>query len=286
MRAMAHTIRWILILPAAVASWYAALFLGLAMYRGLESFCPEDQMVSGHCFAPWFSAATDVLFAFGAALAAVLVMVSCTWVAPTHKRPVAIATFAVGAMVAMFLGRGSSQGMASMVAAILAGAVTLAILLRKGGMAARVTSLCIIWGFAATAASADPLAGKWVLNVARSHYGGGAEVRKEETLTCQAEREIVKCTIESVRSDGRKLVGSFSAAYDGKPYPAKGIPDVDQVALQRSGESIADATFSFKGKPVFGYRAIRSDNGRCLTFVSVDPTTRVVRNSIVVYERK
>ena len=153
-------------------------------------------------------------------------------------------------------------------------------------MTTRITSLCITLVLAATAASADPRAGKWALDVARSHYGGGAELRRKETLSCHADREIIKCTIESVRIDGRKLVGTFSATYDGKPYPTTGIPDVDQVTLQSFNEFIADATFSFKGKPVFGYRAVRSDNGRCLTFVSVDPTTRVVRNSVVVYDRK
>src|SRR5262245_26653212 len=154
-------------------------------------------------------------------------------------------------------------------------------------MTTRITSLCITFVLASTAAAADPLAGKWVLNVDRSHYGGGAEPRKEETLTCQTvDRGIVKCTIESVRVDGRKLLGTFSAAYDGKPYPAIGIPDVDQVTLQSVNDFIADATFSFKGKPVFGYRSVRSDNGRCLTIVSVDPSTRVVRNSVVAYDRK
>src|SRR5215475_8285268 len=99
-------------------------------------------------------------------------------------------------------------------------------------MTTRITSLCVTFVLASTTAAADPLAGKWVLNVERSHYGGGAELRREETLTCQAAgRGIVKCAIESVRVDGRKLAGRFSAAYDGKPYPAIGIPDVDQVTL-------------------------------------------------------
>jgi len=157
-------------------------------------------------------------------------------------------------------------------------------------MPTRMTRLCVMLLLGVTAAcpaaSADPLAGKWGLNVARSHYGGGAEPRREETLTCQADREIIRCTIESVRVDGRKLVGTFTAAYDGKPHPTAGIPDVDQVTLQRLNEFVADATFSFEGKPVFGYRAVRSDDGRSLTVVSVDPTTRVVRSSVVVYDRK
>lgn len=153
-------------------------------------------------------------------------------------------------------------------------------------MPAGMTSLCFMLLLGVIPASDDPLVGKWALNVARSHYGGGTEVRREETFTCEMDREIIKCTIESVRVDGRKLVGTFSAAYDGKPHPAAGIPDVDQVTLQRLNDFIVDATFSFKGKPVFGYRAIRSDDRRSLTVVSVEPTTRVVRSSVVVYDRK
>jgi len=153
-------------------------------------------------------------------------------------------------------------------------------------MPTRVTSLCVTLLLSITAASADPLAGKWRLNVARSHYGGGAEPRRQETFTCQADREALKCTIESVRADGRRFVGTFTAAYDGKPHLAAGIPDVDQVTLQKLDEYIADATFSYKGKPVFGYRAIRSDDGQSLTVVSVEPATRGVLSSVVVYDRE
>ena len=152
-------------------------------------------------------------------------------------------------------------------------------------MPLRGTVLCLALVLSATAASADPLAGKWTLNLGRSHYGGGAERRKQETFTCQVDGELRRCTIESVRVDGQQLVGTFSAPYDGKPHPVSGIPDVDQVTLRRLDEFTADATFSYKGKAVFGYRAIRSDDGRSLAIVSVEPTTRVVGNSVVVYDR-
>jgi len=135
-------------------------------------------------------------------------------------------------------------------------------------------------------ASADPLTGKWVLNVGRTHYGGGAEPRKHETFTCRADRQLVRCTVESERLDGRRVLGTFAAAYDGKPYSATGIQDVDHVSLQRVDDHVADATFTYKGRPVFGYRAIKSDNGGSLTIVSVDPTARTVLNSVVVYDRR
>ena len=145
---------------------------------------------------------------------------------------------------------------------------------------------CAILMLSVTAVWADPLAGKWAVNLGRSHYAGGAEVRKGETFTCQTDGPGVKCTIESVRSDGRRLVGAFTAAYDGKPRPAVGIPDVDQVALRKLDDSTADATFHYRGKPVFGYRSTRSADGRSLVVVSVEPTTRVIGRSVVVYDRK
>ena len=138
----------------------------------------------------------------------------------------------------------------------------------------------------AGSASADPLTGHWVLNVARTHYGGGAEPRKRETFVCQSEQQLLRCTIKSDRVSGKQVLGSFAAAYDGKPYATSGIPDVDRVSLQRIDDHVADATFTYKGKPVFGYRAIKSDDGHSLTIVSVDPTTRSVLHSVVVYDRR
>jgi hypothetical protein len=127
---MSQSIRWILILPAAIAAWYVALFIGIGLYQGIEALCPASQVVSGHCFAPWFRPVSDGLIAFGAALAAVLVMLACTLLAPTHRRQVAIATFAVGTVVAVFMGVGASA-YAAMVSAVVAGAVVLATLLRR-----------------------------------------------------------------------------------------------------------------------------------------------------------
>ena len=146
--------------------------------------------------------------------------------------------------------------------------------------------VCLMLAFLPARISADPLTGTWTLNLARSHYGPSAELRKRETFTCEPVGQALKCTIRSVRADGRALVGSFVAALDGKAYSAEGIPEVDQVSLRKIDEFVADATFSNKGKPVFGYRAIKSSDGRSLTFVSVDPVTRTVLGSLVVYDRQ
>jgi hypothetical protein len=126
-----QTVRWILILPAGMAAWYLALAVGIALYQALETLCHADQIESGHhCYAPWFSRITRALIVFGAGLAAVFVMMACTWTAPSHKRQVALITFVAGTVAAIIMGA-YLQAYLAMVTAIIAGAVTLAVLLRK-----------------------------------------------------------------------------------------------------------------------------------------------------------
>jgi len=134
--------------------------------------------------------------------------------------------------------------------------------------------------------TSDALAGKWELNVARTHYGGGAEPRQRESFTCVLAGDQLTCTIDSVRIDGRHVGGGFTARYGGPPGPTHGIPDVDHAKLQRVSATISDATFTLAGRDVYAYRAVRSDNGKSLTIISVDPGTRAVLNSVVVYDAR
>ena len=123
-------LRWILILPAAIAAWYVALFAGIALYLGLNSLCSPDRFVSGLCSAPWYVSASGALVAFGAALAAALILVTSTLLAPDYKRQIAFATFIVGALVAICMGL-ATQAYAAMASAILVGAAVLAVIIRR-----------------------------------------------------------------------------------------------------------------------------------------------------------
>ena len=135
-------------------------------------------------------------------------------------------------------------------------------------------------------AGTDPLSGTWILNRAKSHNGGGAEARQEEEMVCTAEGNVVDCKISSVRVDGRKLTAAFRARYGGTPSAVSGIPDVDQVTLIKRDDSVADATFLSRGRPVFGYRSVKSADRRSLTMISVDPETRGILSSVVIYDRR
>jgi len=130
------------------------------------------------------------------------------------------------------------------------------------------------------------LDGRWELNLARTHYGRGVDRRRREVFTCGPRGEQVHCVIRSVRTDGRVVVGEFAATLDGVGAPVSGIAGIDEVQLSQSRDSVLDGTFRWHGRPVFGYRAFRSEDGRSLMIVSVDPITRVALTTVVVYDRR
>ena len=129
------------------------------------------------------------------------------------------------------------------------------------------------------------LDGKWELNLARTHYGRGVDRRRREVFTCGPRGEQVHCVIRSVRTDGRVVIGELAATLDGVGAPVSGIAGVDEVQLSQS-DSVLDGTFRWHGRPMFGYRALRSEDGRSIMIVSVDPITRVALTTVVVYDRR
>lgn len=137
----------------------------------------------------------------------------------------------------------------------------------------------------ATGPMSIPLTGEWRLNLARTHYGPGVDLRRSERLSCSMEKRRVRCVIQSVRVNGQELIGRFAATLDGTGSPVTGIPGVDEVQLRRPSNALLDATFLWRGKPVFGYRALQSEDRRSLMIISVDPVSRVVLTTIVVYDR-
>jgi hypothetical protein len=151
------------------------------------------------------------------------------------------------------------------------------------------TLLFALWMFAASTKAPAPvppaIVGDWDLNLGRTHYGPSVERRKKERFTCKESSEHLECVIRSTRSDGRVLVGTFRGALDGSLSPVVGIPGVDEVRLHTGTPGVLGATFGLRGAPVFAYRAYRSDNGKSLVIVSVDPTSGKALNSVVVYDR-
>src|SRR4051812_23387390 len=90
----------------------------------------------------------------------------------------------------------------------------------------------VFGGAAIAAKKPDPLAGHWELNLKKTHYGGGAQKRTQETFACEQKKDGLACTIHSTREDGSIVNASFSAKYDGTAAPVAGLDDVDEVRLE------------------------------------------------------
>lgn len=101
---MNHSIRWILVIPAAYLGYYVALISGMAALALAESFCPADEVISGMCTAEYMRRIEKLLFVLFPGLAAVLVVLLPSLVAPSRKVAVATSFFAVGSVAAIFLG--------------------------------------------------------------------------------------------------------------------------------------------------------------------------------------
>jgi hypothetical protein len=125
-------LRWVMLIPAVYASWSVALFTGYTILSYVESRCPPELMVSGHCTARWFEFASTAASSTGAAIAAVLIVLSCTLVAPSHRYRVAGTTFVIGATVAVAMGV-LAMAWAEMLSAIAAGGIATLWIRRRVG---------------------------------------------------------------------------------------------------------------------------------------------------------
>jgi hypothetical protein len=126
---MKRWLRWLLLIPCAWAAWHVALATGIAVHSTLEALCAPEQMISGMCTAPWFQYAERVVFCASAGLAAALILITSTLIAPSHRARVAAITLAAGSLVALVMGI-LAMAYAELITAIVVGALTTTWLLK------------------------------------------------------------------------------------------------------------------------------------------------------------
>jgi hypothetical protein len=121
---LATIIRWLLVLPVAWLGWAISVGVAFLVYGIAEGSCPREQVISEHCAAPWFGATVDAIFIGGSGLAAALILIGCTLMAPNRRRMVALATYVVGVGVALNMAI-AATAWGPFVSAILVGALAL-----------------------------------------------------------------------------------------------------------------------------------------------------------------
>lgn len=115
---LSPALRWLLLVPAALAAWWATLLVGMLVYDWVEALCPPAQVVSGFCTNPRVNAALDALMIVFAGLSAIAVEAAVVRTAPARKAACCWLAFAAGSAVAV-LGFGQGIMMASVLAPVL-----------------------------------------------------------------------------------------------------------------------------------------------------------------------
>lgn len=100
---MTHALRWLAVLPATIAAWYAVAFVGLYTHSLAEkTLCPAGDWMSGFCHNDNVQATLQFLMHFHVGLSAFAVCLAAAAVAPSHKINTALAALTIGSTVALY----------------------------------------------------------------------------------------------------------------------------------------------------------------------------------------
>jgi hypothetical protein len=154
----------------------------------------------------------------------------------------------------------------------------------------RATALVMIVMAAAAAElaaqGADPIAGTWELNVAKSKYTSD-RAPKSQTRTYVVAGQDIKVSSKGVDGSGKPTAASWTINYDGKDRPQTGNPDADTLSLKRVNAFTVEFTQKRAGKVVItGTRTISPD-GKVMTITSKGTTAGgQTINDVEVFEKR
>src|SRR5580700_4357402 len=128
-------------------------------------------------------------------------------------------------------------------------------------------------------AAADQHSGTWKMNPAKSKYSPGPAA-KSVTLKVESDENGIKIDAEGTGGDGNPTHVQYDAKFDGKDYPATGLPYGDTVSVKRIGANTIQATIKKGDQVVMIVTSKVSTDGktRTSTFKGKDSQGRDVNN--------
>jgi hypothetical protein len=147
-----------------------------------------------------------------------------------------------------------------------------------------VLIVALSWNLAA--AAADQHSGTWKMNPEKSKYSPGPAA-KSVNLTIEADESHIKINAEGVDGNGNPTHVQYDAKFDGKDYPATGLPAGDSVSVKRINADTIQATMKKGGKVMMTVSSVVSKDGktRTSTFKGKDAQGKDVHN-VVVYDKQ
>jgi hypothetical protein len=148
-----------------------------------------------------------------------------------------------------------------------------------------ITMAVSVLVFGSVAQAADNQAGTWRLNVAKSKYSPGP-APKEGTLTIESEADGLKFTIHGTDAEGKAVHMEFSPKYDGKDYPATGMPGADTISMKKIDDNTIETVSKKGGKPVITTKSVVSKDGKTRTTTQKGTNAKGEKvNNTIVYDR-
>jgi hypothetical protein len=146
-----------------------------------------------------------------------------------------------------------------------------------------VVSMVIL---ASIAQAADNQVGTWKLNVAKSKYSPGP-APKDGTLTIESEPNGLKITIHGTDAESKPVHMEFSPKYDGKDYPATGLPGADTISMKKIDDYTVETVSKKGGKPLVTTRSVVSKDGKTRTTTQKGTNAKDEKvNNIIVYDKE
>jgi hypothetical protein len=141
-------------------------------------------------------------------------------------------------------------------------------------------------GLATAADAPDPVIGTWTLNVGKSQFTPGHEL-KSQTRTYTETAKGVSLKVSGVGADGSALSQQSTFKYDGKSYPMSGAADYDALSLRRVNDNTAQSTLLKGGKPVGTTIRTISMHGKLMTLSTKLKDVNGKRNEMIaVYDKR
>ena len=120
--------------------------------------------------------------------------------------------------------------------------------------------------------AADPMLGRWTLNLARSRYYPGPTPKSQVRVYATSDEGTLE-TVTTVTADGETVKVIFPGIYDGRDYPVTGSSQYDTITLHRIDDYTAEASLKHAGKEIMTARRVVAPDGKTMTITvkSADP---------------
>jgi hypothetical protein len=130
---MIEYLRWVLVIPASLGGYFISMFLGVSTHIAFTKLCRIQDVVSKMCAATYMEKVENISLIVFPSLAAILVVLLPSLIAPAHKLVVACIAYVLGAIVAIYLGI-SIGTYPILLATIISGAIMLYVVYRVVSM--------------------------------------------------------------------------------------------------------------------------------------------------------